>query len=92
MLAIGLISVVGQYLIALGYSLKPASSLAPLTYTQLVWSTLGGELAFGAIPSAWTWAGATLVVGAGIYVVRREHVELLVPPENAGRQDEVGRS
>ena len=74
MLAIGVVSVLAQYLTILGYSKRPASSLAPLTFTQLVWATMYGYLVFDAIPGPWTWLGAAIIVASGLYTFRRERI------------------
>jgi drug/metabolite transporter (DMT)-like permease len=74
LLAMGIISIVGQFLMILGYSRRPASVLAPLSYTQMVWSTLSGVIVFGAIPGLSTWVGGAIVVVSGLYVLRRERV------------------
>jgi drug/metabolite transporter (DMT)-like permease len=72
LLAMGLISILGQYLMILGYSRRPASVLAPLSYTQMVWSTISGMVIFGAVPGLPTWVGGGIVVASGLYVLRRE--------------------
>ncbi len=74
MLIIGVISVSAQYLMILGYSKRPASALAPLSYAQLIWATLYGYLVFDHIPRALTWVGAAIVVASGLYVLRRERI------------------
>ncbi|HEY1721178.1 MAG TPA: DMT family transporter [Magnetospirillaceae bacterium] len=74
MTVIGFISVAGQYLMILGFSKRPASSLAPFSYAQLIWATMYGYLVFGAIPSLLTWIGAAVVVLSGLYVLRRERI------------------
>ncbi|QRZ13607.1 DMT family transporter [Paracoccus methylovorus] len=48
------------------------SFVAPFRYTSLVWAVVLGLVIFGEWPDAWTWAGASLVVGAGIYTILRE--------------------
>lgn len=72
MVAIGAISVSGHYLMILGFSKRPASSLAPLSYTQLVWATIYGAVIFDTTPTWSTWLGTAIVVASGLYVVRRE--------------------
>jgi drug/metabolite transporter (DMT)-like permease len=74
MVAIGVISVTAQYLMILGYSKRPASALAPLSYAQLIWATMYGYLVFDHIPSPLTWLGAAIVVASGLYVLRRERI------------------
>jgi drug/metabolite transporter (DMT)-like permease len=78
LLAMGLISILGQYLMILGYSRRPASVLAPLSYTQMVWSTISGLVIFGAIPGLSTWIGGAIVVASGLYVLRREQALTIV--------------
>jgi len=74
LLAMGAISVLGQYLMILGYSLRAASVLAPLSYTQMVWSTIAGVVVFGAVPGLSTWFGGAIVVASGLYVLRSERI------------------
>jgi drug/metabolite transporter (DMT)-like permease len=35
-------------------------------------ATTLGYLVFGAFPDAWTWAGAAVIVGAGLFIAFRE--------------------
>ena len=46
--------------------------IAPFMYTSMVWATLFGFLIFGAIPDLAVVIGASLVIGSGIYIFRRE--------------------
>ncbi|MEI6559838.1 MAG: DMT family transporter [Rhodospirillaceae bacterium] len=50
----------------------PAAVLAPFQYSQMIWGTLIGFTVFGEQPDAAVLAGGALVVGAGLYVLRRE--------------------
>ena len=72
--AMGLLSATSQYLFILGLARGAASLLASFSYSQIVWSTTMGFLVFGSVPTAWTWAGAALIVGSGLYVAHRERV------------------
>jgi drug/metabolite transporter (DMT)-like permease len=64
----------GQYFLIAGLMRGAASLLAPFTYSQIVWSTLLGYFIFGALPTAWTWSGAALIVASGVYIAHRERV------------------
>ena len=64
-----LMNVTGQYCLILGYSRRPASSLAPLAYTQLIWSTLAGFVFFSTLPSACAWLGGLIVAASGSFVL-----------------------
>lgn len=74
MVLMGALSVVGQYLLIMALTRGAASLVAPFTYSQIIWSTLIGFFVFGTVPMLWTWCGAAIVVGSGIYVVHRERV------------------
>jgi drug/metabolite transporter (DMT)-like permease len=62
----------GQYFLITGLMRGAASLLAPFTYSQIVWSTLLGYVVFDALPTAWTWGGAALIVASGVYIAHRE--------------------
>ena len=74
LVAMGMLNAGGQYLFIAGLIRGAASMLAPFSYSQMIWSTLMGYLVFGAVPAAWTWAGAGLVVGSGVYIAHRERL------------------
>jgi drug/metabolite transporter (DMT)-like permease len=65
---LGLVASGGQWLVLLAYRHANASLLAPLSYSQLLWSTTYGVLLFGAVPDGWTLTGAAVIVGAGLAV------------------------
>lgn len=46
--------------------------VSPFRYTLLVFAFLLDLAVFGIRPDGWTWAGAALVVGAGLYSIIRE--------------------
>lgn len=48
------------------------SFVAPFRYVSLVVAILLGLIVFGEWPDPWTWAGAGLIVTAGIYSIWRE--------------------
>lgn len=48
------------------------SFVAPFRYASLIVAITLGLIVFGEWPDLWTWAGAALVVGAGVYVIWRE--------------------
>jgi drug/metabolite transporter (DMT)-like permease len=68
----GVLSTAGQWLVILSLRLAPVSTLAPLTYVQLLWMTIAGVLVFGAWPDGWTFVGAAIIVGSGLYTGWRE--------------------
>ena len=72
LLLMGLVSILGQYFMILGFSRRAASTLAPFTYVQIIWSTLSGVVVFGAVPGLPTWIGGAIVVASGLYILHRE--------------------
>ena len=54
------------------WALAPASVVAPFSYSSLIWATLLGFLVWQELPDAMTWVGASLIVGAGLYIFFRE--------------------
>ena len=68
----GVFGGVGHFMMIKALELAPASALAPISYTQLIWATLFGYLFFGDFPDGWTMVGAAIIVGAGVFVFYRE--------------------
>ncbi len=72
-----------QYLITQAYSLAPASLVAPMDYTTIIWASLFGLLVFGTMPNALGWWGIALICASGLYIALRE--AKLPPIRNRGR-------
>lgn len=66
--SLGLLGGAGHGLLVLAFARAPASLLAPLTYTQLVWATLAGVLVFGDWPDAASVTGAAVIALGGVLV------------------------
>jgi drug/metabolite transporter (DMT)-like permease len=77
MTLMAVLSVGGQYLIIAGLARGDVSLVAPFTYSQMIWSTLVGLFVFHTAPTAWTWCGAAVIVGSGIYIAHRERMNSL---------------
>jgi drug/metabolite transporter (DMT)-like permease len=72
LLGTGVLGSLGHYFLIAGHRLAPASLLAPFVYTQLLWVVIFGYLVFDHVPTAWTMAGASMVVSSGLYMLWRE--------------------
>jgi len=72
MVSIGVFGGTGQILLVSGYERAPASSVAPIAYTELIWAALLGFLVFGNLPDVWTVVGASVIVASGLYIANRE--------------------
>jgi drug/metabolite transporter (DMT)-like permease len=69
-LALGPLSVLGQYCTIRGYRMAPLSVVAPLDYTWLIFAALLGLVAFNEHPSASTWAGCAAIALGGWMLTR----------------------
>ena len=72
LVAVGLFGTAGHWLLVLAHARAPANVLAPLIYTQILWSVLLGFLVFGDVPSAWTLAGAAIIVASGLVLLAQD--------------------
>lgn len=70
--AIGVLALLAELLLIVGYRYAAASMLAPFQYVQMLWAAFFGWIVFSALPDLWTSLGATLIIGAGIYIWLRE--------------------
>ncbi|RWE89021.1 MAG: DMT family transporter, partial [Mesorhizobium sp.] len=83
MLLLGVVSCAAHLMITRALKLAPASTLAPLHYSLLLWAIVFGLVFFGDVPSPRILAGSAIVVLAGIFIFHRQKVvETAVPPEN----------
>jgi drug/metabolite transporter (DMT)-like permease len=81
MLLLGLLGGAGHCLLVLAFARAPASVLAPMSYTQLVWAGLAGILVFGDWPDGWTMLGAAVVGAGGVLVALPDRrPKRLAPP------------
>jgi drug/metabolite transporter (DMT)-like permease len=74
---VGTAGAIGQYAITEAFRMEEASLIAPLEYSALLWGTLLDLALWHVLPDAVTWIGAAVIVGSGVYLLRREavHVE-----------------
>jgi drug/metabolite transporter (DMT)-like permease len=72
-LILGVFASGGQWLVILAHRIAPASLLAPFFYSQLLWATGLGFLAFGNLPDGWTITGAAIIIASGLYTAHREN-------------------
>jgi drug/metabolite transporter (DMT)-like permease len=70
----GLMGGIGHLCLIKALQLAPASVVAPFSYSSLVWATLFGLIIWGEWPDLWTWVGAALIIGSGLYIFHRERV------------------
>lgn len=74
MVAIGLLGGAGHFLLIRAVSHASPMALAPFAYSQLVWSTLLGWIAFGDFPGGGSLLGMLIVIAAGLLAVNWRHM------------------
>jgi drug/metabolite transporter (DMT)-like permease len=62
----GVLGGIGYLLQLKGVSLAPASRVAPMQYSQIIWALLFGALFFSEVPDAISLAGLGVIVAAGL--------------------------
>jgi drug/metabolite transporter (DMT)-like permease len=68
----GFVGGIGQLFMTESYRYAQASLTAPFDYTSIIWAVILGYVAFGEVPGPSVWAGAVIVIGAGLFVIWRE--------------------
>ena len=66
LITVGLLGALSHGLLVLAYARAPASLLAPLSYSQLIWATLAGILVFADWPDGITLLGAAIIALGGV--------------------------
>jgi len=67
---VGVTTHMGQWMITWGFRLERAGRASAVGYLQIVFAAAWGWLLFREIPDFWTWAGAAVIVGATLLLVR----------------------
>ncbi len=68
----GLFGGLGHFCLIRALRLAPASVVAPFSYSALIWATLFGFVIWNDWPDFWTWVGAAIIIGSGLYIFHRE--------------------
>jgi drug/metabolite transporter (DMT)-like permease len=69
---LGLVGGLAHLLIIVAYYNAPAAVNAPLEYVSLIWAVIIGWVVWQEKVAPATWAGAAVIIGAGLYIVWRE--------------------
>ena len=73
MITAGFCGGLAQVLMTESYRHAEASTVAPFEYTSMILGIASGYLAFGELPTIHTIVGGAIVIGAGIFIIWREH-------------------
>ncbi|MDR7142395.1 DMT family transporter [Rhizobium sp. BE258] len=81
MLLLGVVATCAHLLITRALKLAPASLLAPLQYTLLLWAIVLGYVFFNDVPDTQIIVGAAIIVFAGLFIFHRKNIKGTVPAE-----------
>jgi drug/metabolite transporter (DMT)-like permease len=73
LLLLGTIGTVAHLLMTWSLRFAPSATLAPMQYLEIPFATLIGWAIFGDLPNGLAAAGIAVTMGAGLYIVWREH-------------------
>lgn len=85
MLLLGVVAGTAHLLITRSLKLAPASTLAPLHYTLLLWAVVFGIAFFGDVPDKQMLIGSAIIVFAGLFIFHRQKVVDVIEPDNVPR-------
>ena len=72
MIILGSVGALGHFCLIRALMAAEASAIAPFSYAGLLFAIFWGVAIFGEYPDLFTYLGALVIVGAGIYVWHRE--------------------
>ncbi len=75
LLLLGVVAGSGHFTLIKAYTVSPVATVAPFTYSNLLWAVGYGYLVFGDLPDLWTVAGALIIIASGLYIFHREQVK-----------------
>lgn len=82
-IAMGVVGTLAQVLMTAALRFGSAASVLVMDYATLIWTTFYGWAIFAQLPPAHTWAGAPLIVAAGMMIALREHRRIKAARETA---------
>lgn len=72
MCSLGIFGGLGHWSLAKAMTYAPANVVSPFQYWQLIGAVIIGYLISGALPDAFVWLGAVLIIGAGLYLAWKD--------------------
>lgn len=82
LLLIGMVGTLAHLLMTWSLRFAPSATLAPMQYLEIPFATLIGWVVFRDLPNGLAAVGILITVGAGLYIIYREHrtSRLAAPP------------
>lgn len=71
-IVLGALGTAAQLALIRAFSVAEAGTVAPFGYAGLILATFWGIVLYGEYPDLWTMVGASVIVGAGLYIWHRE--------------------
>ena len=68
----GILGILGQGLFTHGVGLGETSFVMPFDYLRIVYAFILGIIWFSEIPGIWSFAGAGVIIGTSVYLLRTE--------------------
>ena len=78
--ALGFTGFLGQLAITEAFRHGQASVVAPFEYTALAWGMGLDWVLWHTVPGATTLVGGAIIIGSGLYLVRTERTQAVLPP------------
>lgn len=72
LIAAGFVGGLAHMVLTSSYRYAPASLVAPLDYTTMIWAFVLGYMLFGELPTIYVFVGGAIVAASGIFVIWRE--------------------
>jgi drug/metabolite transporter (DMT)-like permease len=72
LMGMGIAAAIGNYGYIRAMRLADASITMPVDYARLLWMVGWGYLLFAEVPDTATWTGASLIIGAALFITVRE--------------------
>ena len=69
-------------MITVAFRSAPVAVVAPFEYTAMIWGVLLDIAIWSVYPSALTLLGASIVIGAGLYLIQRERRQAAVAADS----------
>ena len=72
LIASGVIGGLAHIVLTSSYQYAPASLVAPIDYTMMIWAYVLGYFLFDELPTIYVYIGSAIVAGSGLFVIWRE--------------------
>lgn len=75
----GTLGIIGQSMFTHGVGLGDTSFVMPFDYLRIVYAFAIGVIFFAELPGIWSFAGAAVIIGSSVYLVRSERARKPAP-------------